>query len=107
MSHLSRGELASESQRYNASLYSLDTMNYSRDFEDREGDRSPLLAPETPNYGATFPRSPTVPSSGRVIFNATLKMACIFAVSTLFLGGTLWLALPTLEPYVLPTRFFY
>lgn len=29
--------------------------------------------------------------------NATLKMAAIFTVSTLFLGGTLWLALPTLD----------
>lgn len=101
MSHLSRAELASESQRCDASLYSLETMNYSQEYDDRQDDRSPLLAPETPRYGATFPRSPTVPSSGRIIFNATLKMACIFAVSTLFLGGTLWLALPTLEPYVL------
>ena len=29
-----------------------------------------------------------------------LKMACIFVVSTLLLGGTLWLALPTLEEQV-------
>lgn len=35
--------------------------------------------------------------SGRIVFNAALKMACIFIVSVLLLGGTLYLALPTLE----------
>ncbi|KJA23008.1 hypothetical protein HYPSUDRAFT_66722 [Hypholoma sublateritium FD-334 SS-4] len=61
-----------------------------------DDDHAPLLTPATPDYGAAFPRTPR-PSSTRVIFRATLKMACIFVVSTLFLGGTLWLALPTLE----------
>ncbi|KIK62387.1 hypothetical protein GYMLUDRAFT_164681 [Collybiopsis luxurians FD-317 M1] len=60
--------------------------------------RSPLLTPATPSYGATMPRSPgTARSSKKLIFNAALKMAAIFVVSTLLLGGTLWLALPTLE----------
>ncbi|KAF8962700.1 hypothetical protein BDZ97DRAFT_1920270 [Flammula alnicola] len=83
----------------NASMYTLDTVEYHDDEEyDRRSDREPLLSPTTPDYGATFPRSPGVPtSSAKVIFNATLKMACIFIVSTIFLGGTLWLALPTLE----------
>lgn len=96
-----RAEPPSEYPRSNASLYTLDIMNprpYDDD-DDRDSERSSLISPETPNYGATFPRSPCVPSStGRVVLNATLKMAVIFAISTLFLGGTLWLALPTLEP---------
>ncbi|PPQ63919.1 hypothetical protein CVT24_010317 [Panaeolus cyanescens] len=74
-----------------ASLYTLDTLD--------SNDDSPLLSPATPRYGATVPRSPGVPStsSARVILNATLKMATIFIISSLLLGGTLWLALPTLE----------
>ena len=36
-----------------------------------------------------------------MILNAALKMAAVFIVSTLVLGGTLWFALPTLEQYVL------
>ena len=74
----------------NASMYTLNTI---------DDDHAPLLTPATPDYGAAFPRSPR-PSSTRVIFHATLKMAGLFVVSTLFLGGTLWLALPTLEEYV-------
>ncbi|PPQ73176.1 hypothetical protein CVT26_014775 [Gymnopilus dilepis] len=78
-------------QPSSASTYTLDTVHYSDD------DRAPLLTPATPQYGATVPRSPNPSSSTRIIFNATLKMACLFVVSTLLLGGTLWLALPTLE----------
>jgi hypothetical protein len=81
-----------ETRHSNASAYTLDTVH-----DGGDDDLAPLLIPETPSYGATFPHSPTRPSSRKVIFNATLKMACIFGVSTLFLGGTLWLALPTLE----------
>jgi hypothetical protein len=76
---------------YNASMYTLDTLDYHDDEErDRHNDTSPLLTPVTPNY-----RPP--PSSAKIIFNATFKMACIFIISSVFLGGTLWLALPTLE----------
>ncbi|KAF5367439.1 hypothetical protein D9758_003806 [Tetrapyrgos nigripes] len=77
----------------NPSLYTLATVN------DDDDDARPLLTPTTPSYGATpvTPRSSSHPSSRKVIFNAALKMACIFVLSTLLLGGTLWLALPTLE----------
>ena len=79
---------------YNASMYTLDTIDYHDDEEhDRHSDTSPLLSPATPN---SIPR----PSSAKIIFNATLKMACIFIISSIFLGGTLWLALPTLEESV-------
>ncbi|KAJ3509887.1 hypothetical protein NLJ89_g4982 [Agrocybe chaxingu] len=79
-------------QSCSASMYTLDTVDYRDDAE-----HEPLLTPATPDYGATVPRSPGVPSSRRIILNATLKMACIFIVSTALLGGTLWLALPKLE----------
>lgn len=66
-------------------------------YDDRD-DRSPLLTPLTPSYGsAGHPHTPTRPSSRKVIVNATLKMATIFLLSTILLGGTLWLTLPTLE----------
>ncbi|KAF4614005.1 hypothetical protein D9613_007702 [Agrocybe pediades] len=84
----------------NSSIYTLEPIAYrDDDHDDPRSDQSPLLSPSTPNYGATFPRSPgaTSTSSTRVIFNATLKMACIFALSTLLLGGILWAALPTLD----------
>lgn len=49
------------------------------------------------DYGAA---PPSQPSSRRLLWNATLKMAAIFFFSTVVLGGTLWLALPTLEECV-------
>ncbi|KAF8876722.1 hypothetical protein BD779DRAFT_1613238 [Infundibulicybe gibba] len=73
----------------NTSTYTLETVH-------EDTDRAPLISPATPSYGATFP-SITRPSSRRIIFNAAIKMACIFLVSTILLGGTLWLALPTLD----------
>ena len=78
-----------------ASVYTLDTVDGEH---DTHNDRSSLLSPSTPDYGATFPRSFSVPSSRTIIFKALLKMACIFFLSTAVLGGTLWLALPTLDP---------
>ena len=78
----------------NASVYTLDTVDEEH---DRHSDRSLLLPSSTPNYGATFPRSSSAPSR-TIIFNALLKMACLFLLSTAALGGTLWLALPTLDP---------
>ncbi|OBZ72671.1 Transmembrane protein 41B [Grifola frondosa] len=58
--------------------------------------RTSLLsaAPSDSNYGAT---APTAPSTRKILWNASLKMAAIFVLSTLFLGGTLWLALPPLD----------
>lgn len=44
--------------------------------------------------------TPSTPSNRRLIWNATLKMGAIFFISTVLLGGTLWLALPTLEECV-------
>ncbi|KAG6828143.1 hypothetical protein H0H92_009029 [Tricholoma furcatifolium] len=83
----------------NHSAYTLATVNHDGD------DRSPLLTPVTPSYGtANYPHSPTRPSQRKVILNATLKMAAIFVVSTLFLSAALWLALPTLEEQVLDDR---
>jgi hypothetical protein len=77
----------------NASMYTLDTVNEDH---DRHTDRSSLISSNTPSYGATFPRSSSAPSR-TIIFNALLKMACLFLLSTAALGGTLWLALPTLD----------
>ncbi|KAF9029751.1 hypothetical protein BDP27DRAFT_1273933 [Rhodocollybia butyracea] len=82
--------------RDNSSVYTLATVN--NDDESVNSPRAPLLTPLTPSYGSTMPRSPgTRTSSKKLILNATLKMAAIFIVSTALLGGTLWLALPTLE----------
>ncbi|KAL1949812.1 hypothetical protein VTO73DRAFT_8693 [Trametes versicolor] len=47
--------------------------------------------------------TPSTPSNRRLIWNATLKMGAIFFISTVLLGGTLWLALPTLEEQDRPT----
>lgn len=80
----------------NASVYTLATVN---DLDDEQDSvHAPLLTPLTPSYGATMPHSPgPARNSRKLILNATLKMAAIFVISTALLGGTLWLALPTLE----------
>lgn len=56
------------------------------------------------SYGSTAPPEPHAPpppaSRRRVLLVAGLRMAAIFIVSCCVLGGTLWLALPTLEPCV-------
>lgn len=81
----------------NASQISLNTVH----------DRAPLISPATPSYGATFPASPTrsKTNSRRLIVNAVLKMATIFLISSLLLGGILWIALPVLEESVLWSTF--
>ena len=89
----------------NASVYTLNTLDYR---EDASSDTAHLVSPENPSYGSTFPRHPCIPPSARIIFNATLKMAVVFIVSTVLLGGTLWLALPTLDAYAaLLSCFFF
>jgi hypothetical protein len=87
---------------HNASTYTLATIHGPLSANSvAQSDRCSLLTPAaaTPSYGATFPRSPTVPSPRRTVINAALKMAALFLVSTLVLGGMLWFALPTLEEY--------
>jgi hypothetical protein len=77
-------------------MYTLNTVVDDDGASGRDSSiTSPLLSPDPHSYGTT--NSPPRPSSGRVILQATLKMACIFLVSTILLGGTLWIALPTLE----------
>lgn len=70
-----------------ASLYTLDSLH---------DEHEPLVTPLTPTYGSA-PTNPTRRSTGKLLWNATLKMASIFLISSLVLGVTLWLALPTLE----------
>lgn len=77
------------------SAYSLATVH---DTPSMNSQTSLLSNHSEVNYG-TAP--PSQPSSRRLLWNATLKMATIFLLSTAFLGGTLWLALPTLEECVL------
>ena len=78
----------------NGSEYTLRTVHYE---DAPDTPTTPLLdITPAPAYGAT-PRSPTQPSTRRLLVNAALKMSAIFVISTLVLGGTLWLALPTLE----------
>ena len=71
----------------NTSEYTLDTVH----------DTDPLLQDDTPLYGSTQPRAP---SPARLLLSAALRMAALFLFATLVLGGTLFLALPTLEPSV-------
>jgi hypothetical protein len=76
---------------------SLSHQNASEYTLQNVGDNTPINTPTTPSYGATFAPDGQRPSSRRLILNATLKMACVFLVSTILLGSILWLALPTLE----------
>ncbi|KAF5382093.1 hypothetical protein D9615_004212 [Tricholomella constricta] len=74
-----------ETHHENQSTYTLDTVSYGD-----HSDRSPLLTPTTPSYGAAnFPHTPSRPSSRKVILNATLKMTAIFVISSLLLGAAL------------------
>ncbi|EKM78151.1 hypothetical protein AGABI1DRAFT_42515 [Agaricus bisporus var. burnettii JB137-S8] len=79
-------------------MYTLNTVADDDDDSSsrRSSNTSPLLSSDSQSYGTT-PNSQSRPSSGKVILHATLKMACIFLVSTLLLGGVLWIALPTLD----------
>lgn len=93
-------ELANDDQALladNRSEYSMATVH------GVAAERTALLSSSasTGSYGTT---SPSQPSTRRILVNATLKMAVIFVLSTALLGGTLWLALPTLEEYV-PSLF--
>ena len=75
----------------NGSAYTLDTVHFSR-------PPTPSSHSSTPSYGSIPHSDRTPPSSSRdIIVRAGLKMTLIFAVSCVILGGTLWLALPTLD----------
>lgn len=90
----------------NDSSYTLATVQH--DNNDNRESSSLLSAPSSSSSYGTTPIRP--PQHARIIiFNATLKMAFIFILSCILLGGTLWISLPTLEPYVLyppPLPFF-
>ncbi|KAI0636192.1 oxalate transporter [Trametes polyzona] len=58
--------------------------------------RTSLLSVDSNDEGYGV-ATPSRPSNKRLLWNATLKMGVIFFLSTALLGGTLWLALPTLE----------
>jgi hypothetical protein len=99
--------LGSPTFHANESAYTLATVQHEND------ESSSLLSTSSSqlssmSYGTTPIHPPH--QTRRVIFNATLKMAVIFFVSCLFLGGILWVALPTLDPYVsstlLPVLFY-
>jgi hypothetical protein len=77
-------------------LQSNDSMHTLHTMVEEDASSTLLDSNPGPSYGAT-PPSQRPPSSGRVVFNAMLKMACLFIISTALLGGTLWLALPTLD----------
>ena len=72
----------------NTSEYTLDTVH----------DTDPLIQDDASFYGSTQPTRG--PSPARLLLSAALRMAALFLFSTLVLGGTLFLALPTLEPSV-------
>lgn len=86
----------------NASAYTLSTVHpddpETMEFTD---DRAPLLTPDSEAgsfYGAT-PAHSQAPhtSSPRLLLKAAIRMAAVFILSTILLGGTLWLTLPTLD----------
>ncbi|GBE88482.1 oxalate transporter [Sparassis latifolia] len=80
----------------NRSAYSLVTVHDVLDVVPSPTAATSLLSRHSDDstYGTT---APSRPSSRRIFMNATLKMAAIFVLSTAFLGGILWLALPTLD----------
>jgi len=75
----------------NGSAYTLDTIHFSR-------PPTPSSHASAPSYGSIPDSTRTPPSRSRdIVVRAGLKMALIFAISCVVLGGTLWLALPTLD----------
>ena len=101
---------ASNASAYSA--YTLDTIPIAGPSRSRspspvsvltnDTDRSPLLrsnADLAPAYGAAESLYSSNVSSKKIMLNAAMKMAALFVISTILLGGTLWLALPPLEEY--------
>jgi hypothetical protein len=91
--------LSSPTFHPNESAYTLATVQH-----DHESNESSSLLSNSSSTSIAYGTTPIHPphQARRVIFNATLKMALIFVVSCIFLGGILWVALPTLDPYVKP-----
>jgi len=90
---------------HNASAYTLATVNIDEtEIGEFADDRALLLAPDSDAgsfYGATLPQSQTPhTSSPKLLLKAAIRMAAVFILSTMLLGGTLWLTLPRLDEYV-------
>ncbi|KAH8822900.1 hypothetical protein DL96DRAFT_1533560 [Flagelloscypha sp. PMI_526] len=84
--------------RANGGFHSANVSQISLNTVHNTDARAPLISPTTPNYGAApLSSEPKPQSSRRLLLTAGLKMATIFLVSCLLLGGILWVALPTLE----------
>jgi len=96
----------------NESAYTLATVHTDEpelfEFAD---DRAHLLALDSDSgsvYGAT-PAQSHAPhtSSPKLLLKAAIRMAAVFVLSTILLGGTLWLTLPTLDEYVPRPSFLF
>ncbi|EIN04952.1 hypothetical protein PUNSTDRAFT_92406 [Punctularia strigosozonata HHB-11173 SS5] len=86
----------------NRSEYTLATVDIHSPPRSPVSERSQLLSPSSPSYGTTElpPHLPLAPrqSRRRLLLTSGVKLAAIFLAGTILLGGTLWLALPTLDP---------
>jgi hypothetical protein len=84
----------------NISQHTLATIRH----RDDESERASLLSRSSgASYGVAppiDPLAPAQPSRKRIIFKAAVKMAAIFIVGCLLLGGTLYIAMPRLEECV-------
>lgn len=97
----------------NESAYTLATVHIDEPelLEFADYDRAPLLTPDSDSgsvYGAT-PTQSHAPhtSSPKLLLKAAIRMAAVFILSTILLGGTLWLTLPTLDEYVPRLLFLF
>jgi hypothetical protein len=86
------------------SLHTVDIPTPNGSIQDMT-DRSHLLSPVSSgasqtSYGSVPPQPPSISPAARrrILFIAGARMAGVFLLSCLVLGGTLWLALPTLDP---------
>lgn len=91
-------------QRDDASTYTLATITRPGTPDSFGSDRSPLLRRDGSGSNSRFFSYGTIPrilglegASRKKLLNAAMKMAALFVLSSLLLGGTLWLALPTLD----------
>ena len=82
----------------NESAYTLATVQHETDESASLLSASSHLSSMSIAYGTTPLHQPH--RTKKIILNATLKMALIFFVSCIVLGGILWVALPTLDSYV-------